>query len=77
MSDINAMMSLAGQALLTQQQAINVTSHNIANVNTPGYSRQQLIMTTTWTAGGSLPLTMRIMLHLRLPRLTLNIILTL
>ena len=46
MSDINAMMSLAGQALLTQQQAISVTSHNIANVNTPGYSRQQLIMTT-------------------------------
>ena len=46
MTDINAMMSLAGQALLTQQQAINVTSHNIANVNTPGYSRQQLIMTT-------------------------------
>jgi flagellar hook-associated protein 1 FlgK len=46
MSDINTMMSLAGQALLTQQQAINVTSHNIANVNTPGYSRQQLIMTT-------------------------------
>jgi flagellar hook-associated protein 1 FlgK len=40
------MMSLAGQALLTQQQAINVTSHNIANVNTPGYSRQQLIMST-------------------------------
>ena len=46
MTDINAMMSLAGQALLTQQQAINVTNHNIANVNTPGYSRQQLIMTT-------------------------------
>jgi flagellar hook-associated protein 1 FlgK len=46
MSDINTMMSLAGQALLTQQQAISVTSHNIANVNTPGYSRQQLIMTT-------------------------------
>ena len=46
MTDINATMSLAGQALLTQQQAINVTSHNIANVNTPGYSRQQLVMTT-------------------------------
>jgi flagellar hook-associated protein 1 FlgK len=46
MSDINTMMSIAGQALLTQQQAITVTSHNIANVNTPGYSRQQLIMTT-------------------------------
>ena len=47
MTDINTMMSLAGQALLTQQQAISVTSHNIANVNTPGYSRQELIMTTT------------------------------
>ena len=46
MSDINGIMNLAGQALLTQQQAISVTSHNIANVNTPGYSRQQLIMTT-------------------------------
>jgi flagellar hook-associated protein 1 FlgK len=46
MSDIYGIMSLAGQALLTQQQAISVTSHNIANVNTPGYSRQQLNMTT-------------------------------
>ncbi len=46
MTDINTIMSLAGQALLTQQQAISVTSHNIANVNTPGYSRQQLNMTT-------------------------------
>ena len=46
MSDVNTIMSLAGQALMTQQQAISVTSHNIANVNTPGYSRQRLIMTT-------------------------------
>ena len=46
MSDIYGIMSIAGQALVTQQQAISVTSHNIANVNTPGYSRQRLIMTT-------------------------------
>ncbi|MDX1824437.1 MAG: flagellar hook-associated protein FlgK [Thiohalomonadales bacterium] len=46
MSGISEIMSLAGQALLTQQQAISVTSHNIANVNTPGYSRQELVMTT-------------------------------
>ena len=46
MSDINGIMSMAGQALITQQQAISVTSHNIANVNTPGYSRQKLVMTT-------------------------------
>ena len=45
MSDIYGIMSLAGQALMTQQQAISVTSHNIANVNTPGYSRQRLNMT--------------------------------
>lgn len=46
MSDINGILSIAGQALITQQQAIAVTSHNIANVNTPGYSRQKLIMST-------------------------------
>jgi flagellar hook-associated protein 1 FlgK len=46
MSGINGIMSMAGQALMTQQQAISVTSHNIANVNTPGYSRQRLNMTT-------------------------------
>ena len=46
MSDIYGIMSLAGQALMTQQQAISVTSHNIANVNTPGYSRQRLNLTT-------------------------------
>lgn len=46
MSNIYGIMSLAGQALMTQQQAISVTSHNIANVNTPGYSRQRLQMTT-------------------------------
>ncbi|MGD9240562.1 MAG: flagellar hook-associated protein FlgK [Desulfobacterales bacterium] len=47
MSDINGILSIAGQALSTQQQAISVTSHNIANVNTPGYSRQKLVMTTS------------------------------
>lgn len=47
MSDLNGILSIAGQALITQQQAISVTSHNIANVNTPGYSRQKLVMTTS------------------------------
>jgi flagellar hook-associated protein 1 FlgK len=46
MTDIYGILSLAGQALMTQQQAISVTSHNIANVNTPGYSRQRLRITT-------------------------------
>ncbi|MDD5452532.1 MAG: flagellar hook-associated protein FlgK [Desulfovibrionales bacterium] len=44
MSGVNAVLSIARTALLTQQMAIEVTSHNVANVNTPGYSRQQLVM---------------------------------
>jgi flagellar hook-associated protein 1 FlgK len=46
MSDLYGILSIAGKALMTQQQAISVTSHNIANVNTPGYSRQKLRMAT-------------------------------
>jgi len=56
MTDIYGMMSLAGQALMTQQQAISVTSHNIANVNTPGYSRQRLKMTTNTPSDSSVGL---------------------
>jgi len=44
MSDIYGIMSLAGNALLAQRKAITVTGNNIANVNTPGYSRQKLIL---------------------------------
>ena len=44
MSNIYGILNLAGNALLAQQQAINVTGNNIANVNTPGYSRQRLIL---------------------------------
>ncbi len=36
------------RALLSQQFALNVTGHNIANVNTPGFSRQRAILTTTY-----------------------------
>jgi flagellar hook-associated protein 1 FlgK len=46
MSDINGILNIASQALMTQQKAINVTGHNIANVNTPGYSRQRLQIST-------------------------------
>jgi len=33
-------LNVAASSLLTQQQAMDVISQNIANVNTPGYSRQ-------------------------------------
>ena len=46
MTDIYGVMNLAGNALLAHQKAINVTGNNIANVNTPGYSRQKLLLET-------------------------------
>lgn len=42
MSNIFGLMNIAQSALYTQQKAIDVTGNNIANVNTPGYSRQRL-----------------------------------
>ena len=46
MSGINQIMNIAQWALFAQQQGISVTSHNVANVNTPGFSRQRLSLET-------------------------------
>lgn len=43
---INAALNIAASSLKAQQQAIDVISHNIANVNTPGYSRQTATLGT-------------------------------
>jgi len=40
-------LNIAASSLRTQQKAIDVVSHNIANVNTPGYSRQAGNMVTS------------------------------
>lgn len=40
-------LELASRALQSMQLAMNTTSHNLANVNTPGYSRQRVHLTTT------------------------------
>ncbi len=40
MSGIGMVLDIATSALSAQQQSIDVTAHNIANVNTEGYSRQ-------------------------------------
>ena len=42
---ISNLMDIASSALNAQQVALNVTGENIANVNTAGYSRQQVLMT--------------------------------
>ncbi|MEO8633752.1 MAG: flagellar hook-associated protein FlgK [Gemmatimonadales bacterium] len=41
---LTSLLSIARGALLTQQKAIDVTGHNIANANTPGFSRQRLTL---------------------------------
>jgi flagellar hook-associated protein 1 FlgK len=40
-------LNTALRGLFAQQKAINTTAHNIANANTEGYTRQQVIMETT------------------------------
>jgi flagellar hook-associated protein 1 len=40
MSGIGMILDIAKETLLAQKYAIDVVSHNIANVNTPGYTRE-------------------------------------
>ncbi len=40
MGTLASLMDLARQSLMANQAAINVTSNNVANQNTPGYTRQ-------------------------------------
>ncbi|WP_315077691.1 flagellar hook-associated protein FlgK [uncultured Clostridium sp.] len=44
--------TVAKRGLNVQQGAINTTSHNIANANTVGFSRQRAVATTTRPFGG-------------------------
>lgn len=41
---INSLFDIAKSALNTSQLALTVTGHNVANVNTPGYSRQEAVV---------------------------------
>jgi flagellar hook-associated protein 1 FlgK len=44
MSGLAQLLNTARSALLAQQYGMSVTSHNIANAATPGYSRQRALM---------------------------------
>ncbi|MFZ5861397.1 MAG: flagellar hook-associated protein FlgK [Nitrospirota bacterium] len=50
MSSIFSIFNTGKLSLFAQQRALSVTSHNIANVNTPGYSRQNPVFETTTPA---------------------------
>lgn len=47
MSGLFSVFNVANRGMATQQKAIGVTSHNIANANTEGYSRQRATIETT------------------------------
>ena len=49
---LSGLFNVAKTALFTAQQALTVTGHNIGNVNTPGFSRQQVILTEERPADG-------------------------
>ena len=44
MTNIYGLFTIGQSALMAQQKGIDVTGNNIANVNTPGYSRQRLAL---------------------------------
>ncbi len=48
MSGITAILDNAARALMAEQLGVEVTGHNIANVNTPGYCRQRVNYVTAY-----------------------------
>lgn len=47
MSSLNASLATALSGLITEQGALAATTNNVANVNTPGYSREQPVLATS------------------------------
>ncbi|MGE0680711.1 MAG: flagellar hook-associated protein FlgK [Candidatus Binatia bacterium] len=45
---ILSVLHIGAGAMLAQQQALQTTSHNIANVDTPGYTRQRVTLSTAY-----------------------------
>jgi flagellar hook-associated protein 1 FlgK len=48
MSGLLGTLDMGNQALQAQMKGLNVTSHNLANVNNPNYSRQRVELTSTY-----------------------------
>src|ERR1700742_2398439 len=51
MSRIGSMMSVGKQSLQNSQTALQTTSHNVANANTEGYTRQRVEQQTAEPVG--------------------------
>ena len=50
---LDGLLDIGKSALSVAQQALTVTGHNVANVNTPGYSRQTAVSTARAPINGS------------------------
>lgn len=50
---LDGLLDIGKSALSVAQQALTVTGHNVANVNTPGYSRQTAVVTERSPINGS------------------------
>ena len=50
MVGLNGTLSVATQSLLAESGAIEITNNNIANANTPGYSRQTVLLSAQATS---------------------------
>ncbi len=53
MAGISTLFEIGRNALQASQQSLTVIGQNVANVNTPGYSKQQAILTETVPQDGS------------------------
>jgi len=49
MPGLNTSLNISVQALMAEQGALNVTTNNIANVSTPGYTREVPILSEAAT----------------------------
>ena len=47
MSSLNASLATALSGLIAEQGALETTTSNVANVNTPGYSREQPVLVSS------------------------------
>ncbi len=50
---LDGLLDIGKSALSVAQQALTVAGHNVANVNTPGYSRQEAMVTERSPVGGN------------------------
>ena len=48
MSSLGGILGIARLAITAHQTAIQVTSHNVANAETPGYTRQRAVLHESW-----------------------------